>query len=380
MITTKNALMNFSTTFVGMWHVEKRYLWSTQRVSCNGPSFHFFHSPLGAAELARNLLIDADSGLPTAALSCQLGAVIARALRLPEAFKVYEAFMGCLGKDRLDALGLSISFHSLGGPSAVCSVIPDAISYASETGNYASALQWSDQGCSRIWNWLFHSRLSIGQSATEPAVARTLKARPPWIDSWGKRQRGEQNGYDPMADNKVYLSASGYNRVPGFERFLLPKTLAEITSLAEVLGGPIVYLNADRYSSQALAVLPGLDDVVHIPLPDLDDIPFLRAISVEFMKSPQNFLWEGSLMKGLWERKGFKVDPPTYQHTPSIGTRAVHLLAYLWGKIVKPVLDGLGIQVRYSADISSTLLSLLLSMHRKQQPICPESGGVLQVP
>ncbi|TFK66717.1 hypothetical protein BDN72DRAFT_843877 [Pluteus cervinus] len=222
----------------------------------------------------------------------------------------------------------------------------DAISCASETGNYTSALQWSDQGSSQIWNWLFHSRLSICEgSATDPVIARKLKARSPWIDSWAKPQQGEPD-YALRDGQEFYLAIPGYNRLPGLERFWRPKTPAEIISLSEVLGGPIVYLNVNRYSSHALAVLPGLDDVVHIPLPDLGNTPMLHALSVEFMKSPQTFLQEGSLMQELWERLGHTVPKPGQRPTPSVDFQVsgALFLEYLWIVVVKPILDGLGIQ------------------------------------
>ncbi|TFK71830.1 hypothetical protein BDN72DRAFT_764333 [Pluteus cervinus] len=49
-------------------------------------------------------------------------------------------------------------------------------------------------------------------------------------------------------------------------------------------------------------------------------------------------------MQRLWERKGFKVDAPGKRPTPSVGVPAVSFLAFLWNTVVKPVLDGLGIQ------------------------------------
>ncbi|TFK71825.1 hypothetical protein BDN72DRAFT_410195 [Pluteus cervinus] len=173
--------------------------------------------PRGAAELVRNLLMDADSGLGVAQLSCGIAATVAYALRLPEAFKVYSLFMGCLEESILSDRSL---VGALRGPDVIHLVLRDAISCASETGNHASALQWSDQGCSQIWNWLFHSRLSIGQSfATEPVVARKLKTRPPWIGSWAKHQQ------DKLERNHIPCRGLGWtHRLPHLQSLFLSCT------------------------------------------------------------------------------------------------------------------------------------------------------------
>ncbi|TFK72301.1 hypothetical protein BDN72DRAFT_763593 [Pluteus cervinus] len=49
-------------------------------------------------------------------------------------------------------------------------------------------------------------------------------------------------------------------------------------------------------------------------------------------------------MERLWERKGFKVDTPGQTPIAPVVVPAVHFLAYLWWTVVKPVLDGLGVQ------------------------------------
>ncbi|TFK65420.1 hypothetical protein BDN72DRAFT_773366 [Pluteus cervinus] len=112
-------------------------------------------------------------------------------------------------------------------------------------------------------------------------------------------------------------------------------------SIAKALGGPIVYLSPNRYSSHALAVLPGLDHIVHIPLPNLN-YRELRNLSVEFMKSPKSFLVREDDSSA--ERKGHAVKP-NLGHSAKRRFAAMLLLEQLWSTVVKPVLDGLGIKV-----------------------------------
>jgi hypothetical protein len=53
----------------------------------------------------------------------------------------------------------------------------------------------------------------------------------------------------------------------GFERFLLPKTIPELSAAAQE--GPVVILNIANDKCDTLVLIPGLrDEVMHIPLDD----------------------------------------------------------------------------------------------------------------
>ncbi|TFK61286.1 hypothetical protein BDN72DRAFT_904247, partial [Pluteus cervinus] len=293
--------------------------------------------PKGAVEMVETFIttvIDPKMG----PMAYALAATTARALHLPATFRAYELFMVSL--EPLSQGAMLLCSDQLKGMSGFPLVVRDAISYASEMGNLSLALQWSDQGRSKIWDWLVHSHSSINQiHTTEPIIAGKLRTRPRWMDNLTSTQLddsipanndGGEREFSWMVDNFMLL--------PGFDRFLQPKTPAEIVSIAEALGGPIIYLNCNRHSSHALAVLPGLDDVVHIPLPHID-YAVLRNLSVEFMESPRTFLRQESPMG----RMGFAVKPrPVSQ--PPLRFPAKILLEQLWNAIVEPVLTGLGIQ------------------------------------
>ncbi|TFK66721.1 hypothetical protein BDN72DRAFT_859697 [Pluteus cervinus] len=290
--------------------------------------------PKGAAEMVRLFLAETDSKQEPMVFIHAV--TTARALRLPEALKLYELLMGLLEARQLGAEYLCSD--QLKGIVGFSLIIRDAVSCASEMGNHALALQWSDQGRSKIWEWFFHSRSSIDQlHAIEPIIARKLKTRPGWIDSWTSTQRDDSNSSNSKKDEFISMF-NGFLPLPGFDRFLRPKTPVEITSIAEALGGPIVYLNPNRYSSHALVVLPGLDDILHIPLSQVNYLG-LRNLSAEFMKSHRTFLHEGFSP----ERKGMLVKPKPASPSP-FRFPATKLLEQLWTGIVKPVLDGLGIQ------------------------------------
>ena len=195
----------------------------------------------------------------------------------------------------------------------------------------------------KVWDWFFHSRSSIDRlHDSEPIVAEKLAQRPSWVDVETRRRPSDSAPKRTGDENDEFpFVVQSFTYLPGFERFMKPKTPAEIVSIAETLGGPIIYLNSDRFLSHALAVLPGLDDVIHIPLLNLDYAQLLQ-LSTEFIQSPKGFLREDTSV----ERKGHTVRPrPINSQPPKRHLRAILLLEQLWSAVVKPVLDGLGIQV-----------------------------------
>ncbi|TFK72300.1 hypothetical protein BDN72DRAFT_894967 [Pluteus cervinus] len=290
--------------------------------------------PEGAAQMVRIILADS-SAHKLEPVYYSMAATIAHGLRLPETFQAYRLLLGLL--ESFENIGYLCS--QIRGFPGSFSVIRDAVSYAIDMEDHCIALQWSDQARSKIWEWFFHSRSSIRQlSAIEPYLATALRARPYGI---------EQSAGPQTRPGEEWLEvAQGMTRLPGFDRFLKPKTPMEIMSIAEALGGPLVYLNPGRYSSHALAILPGLDDVIHIPLP-IEDYRLLRNMSVAFMESHQLFLQEDSSTEQNWGRKGFMVKPRQPSQTRRLPAKM--LLAYLWTSVVKPVLDGLGIQHSHKA-------------------------------
>jgi len=50
----------------------------------------------------------------------------------------------------------------------------------------------------------------------------------------------------------------------GFNRFLLPRQLSQLTPA--VHAGPVVTVNISHTRCDALVLMPDLDDVLHIPL------------------------------------------------------------------------------------------------------------------
>lgn len=58
--------------------------------------------------------------------------------------------------------------------------------------------------------------------------------------------------------------------LPGFERFLLPKTVKQLSSLVHL--GQVIFLNTSEshVKCDALVVIAGSEQVIHVPLLNID--------------------------------------------------------------------------------------------------------------
>ncbi|KAG6371185.1 hypothetical protein JVT61DRAFT_9807 [Boletus reticuloceps] len=119
-------------------------------------------------------------------------------------------------------------------------------------------------------------------------------------------------------------------RLPGFERFLLPKDFSQLRASAH--SGPIVILNAAERRCDALIVLADVDHVIHVPLPHFT---LKRAADHQILL--KTFLRQAHAIRSderygeiiTWDRGSWET-----------------FLAPLWNGIVKPVLDALAFSVR----------------------------------
>ena len=111
----------------------------------------------------------------------------------------------------------------------------------------------------------------------------------------------------------------------------LPKTFSQLIPAAS--GGPVITVNASEARCDALILLPDLNDVLHIPLPNLtlNDVHQLHR----------------SLYSTLKNKKVLQVPPRGGRIAPSTTPEEEFeiILAQLWTGIVKPILDGMAIVV-----------------------------------
>ncbi|CAE7116333.1 unnamed protein product [Rhizoctonia solani] len=123
--------------------------------------------------------------------------------------------------------------------------------------------------------------------------------------------------------------------LPGFDSFLRPIKANNLVRAART--GPIVVINCNKDRCDALLVLPGVNTISHVALPNFTEEKARLARS-EVEKSLR--------CKGIRER-GFKV-----RSNPDEKDNFASVLSVLWNDIVKPILDVL----EYTNEVSNEKL------------------------
>jgi hypothetical protein len=116
----------------------------------------------------------------------------------------------------------------------------------------------------------------------------------------------------------------------GFEEFLKPPRLSRLINAAQ--DGPVVTLNVADKQCDALAIIPGFDEVIHIPLPDITSSRVTQL---------------GDELKDLLYSSGVRGERAAQKFTDSYDNEGCQrVLAELWNGIVKSVMDSLAFAVR----------------------------------
>ena len=136
---------------------------------------------------------------------------------------------------------------------------------------------------------------------------------------------------------------------PGFEHFLLPKPLSELTRAVQL--GPVVMLNASKQRCDALVLIPGLDnDVLHIPLPSIS-LAEVEALHNILRGLLQNDVQKidmllNSFKRGDMERLGIILfHQESGSHQDRLDEVFQFMLSIIWDCVVKPIVEGLALTV-----------------------------------
>jgi hypothetical protein len=122
--------------------------------------------------------------------------------------------------------------------------------------------------------------------------------------------------------------------IPNFEHFLQPPScLSILKNLPD--SGPVIIINVHKDSCDALALLSGLDEPLHIPL---NEFSYGKATDL------RNQLY--SHLQGANVRMR-ECEPDSIRATRPVrgGGAIIHILNQLWILVVKPILDCLGFSV-----------------------------------
>ena len=262
-------------------------------------------------------------------------------------------------------------------------VVREAAAAALESGFPETAMEWLEQGRSIVWGELFQLRSSYDElSSAHPDLARRLWELSAALEHAGTARESFLSALSeqaPDAPRELYAaleqpgaihekSFSGFlqqtqrtrefleqhvvrhhtlaierdkllhdiRRLPGLERFLLQKEFSQLRTSAHA--GPVVMLNAAETRCDALILVPNMDHVIHVPLPNftLKQSAYLQRK----MKSFARYAREGKPAK--WDDISWE-----------------SLLSPLWRCVVKPVLDALAISVRHVTSLEFTDQALI---------------------
>ncbi|KIJ45381.1 hypothetical protein M422DRAFT_166732 [Sphaerobolus stellatus SS14] len=232
------------------------------------------------------------------------------------------------------------------------SVVHDAAAAAHQFGDDIQAVEWLEQGRSVIWGQILQLRTPIDDlQEKQPNLSQRLKLNSLQLEEAASPRDifintiTVQGSIQPSVPSKEEIASHGHHLAverkqilkeirmcEGFERFLLPRTIRELTPAASHC--PIVILNSSKVydTCYAVVLLPNLpDDVLPVKLDSFTP----RQAKVLYHKL-QTLLGEDGQTISSWnsesvsgtgaDSQGFKV-----------------ILAELWEGVVRPVLEALAL-------------------------------------
>ncbi|KAJ7455501.1 CHAT domain-containing protein [Mycena latifolia] len=214
----------------------------------------------------------------------------------------------------------------------------NAATAAIAAGLLGVAVEWLEQGRSIIWGQLLSLRTPVDDlRKSHPVLAEKLIFLSAQLEGAGIRG-GETNTTNPSTQalnaQRSHDQALERNtlledirRLEGFDRFLLPKAMSELSKAAQ--GGPVVILNLSDDRCDALVLSPGAPDVVHIFLPD-----FTPEHAENLSQSLRGLVHHCGRNERLMGKREGNSDPEE---------EFALILSELWTRLVKPVLNALNI-------------------------------------
>ncbi|KAJ6540398.1 CHAT domain-containing protein [Mycena capillaripes] len=210
-------------------------------------------------------------------------------------------------------------------------------------GQPEKAVEWLDQGRSIIWGQILNLRTPVDDLKEKyPLLAEDLINLSRKLEGAGTRETdtrdaGAQESLQSIAQ-KAHENAQQRDvlvqkirALDGFRRFLLPKTISELSLAAQ--DGPVVCLNVGSHKCDALVLIPAVaDEVIHVPLPDFSPDHINTLVQSLKLLMPRMGRSGVDRLKG--NREGGSVRPED---------SFAHILSELWVRLVKPVLNALAI-------------------------------------
>ncbi|KAK0440551.1 CHAT domain-containing protein [Armillaria borealis] len=273
------------------------------------------------------------TGPPSARLDAAIQwAELCRDIDFPSALEAYQFVVELLPRVAWTGKSIDARHREL---AHFGHIVKEAAAYALELGEADTALEWLEMGRAIVWGQLHNLRSPVDSlSDAHPKLAEELSQVAVALEKASSRgvntEHFKELSLEDIAKEHRRLATrwdSLVERVralPGFEDFLQPKKLTTLKNAAKL--GPVVLVNAYRVRCDALILIPGLDEVVHIPLKNFS---YRKAeiLHKQLNKSLSDF--------------GVRTRASRPAYGSSNKDVFVTVLKELWSCIVKPVLDSL---------------------------------------
>jgi tetratricopeptide (TPR) repeat protein len=232
-----------------------------------------------------------------------------------------------------------------------------AAAIAISFGQYDTALEWLEQGRSIVWNQILQLRtpvdeLRIVNSGLADRLVRVSRLLDRGVEQEGSLGSAEQNAQRYRALTREWeLILEEVRSLPSFENFLKPPKVSRLMGAAQ--NGLVVVLNMTDVRCDALALVSEIEEVIHIPLPNVTS----KRVT-EMRDALKDLLYSNGL-----RLRGDRAAQRWTEEDESNNCK--YILGELWNGVVKPVLDSLAFYVSF---ISFFCI-------RPTDNLCPGSSG-----
>lgn len=253
----------------------------------------------------------------------------------------------------------------------VVGLLPSAAAAACSFDQAEQALEWLEQGRCLVWNQLHNLRTPLDELRIQNSqLAQSIEDISKQLQDAGLSRVVSHVGMSlsekALVEDATCTHAKLASRwedllrtvraIPGFETFLQPSPCSVLLRNLPV-SGPIVVINVDPLRCDAIALVAGLDEPIHIPLPEFSWIEaqgYRRDLST-VLQNPRlrrRDLWSADdgpskRVAGPYRRKGS-------DHVVR------DILGGLWTKVVKPILEILGFPVSSSSLVVISVLKAII--------------------
>ncbi|TFY69354.1 hypothetical protein EVJ58_g453 [Rhodofomes roseus] len=228
---------------------------------------------------------------------------------------------------------LRSSFDDLRAVAPALAAKLDRVSRALDTAGSRDAAPTTDfLGTARLEEAAEEDRRTASEWQKWKTLLGHLTSLSDVLDSVGAQMEVVTDTESPAQDQR--RRAEEWDRlmaqaraIPGFEDFLRPRTFAQIKEALD--RSPVVIVNTDQLQCDALVLIEGLDDVIHIPL---DSFSLDHA---QRLHRGLSHLLSASNLRRRTTRAAKMIS------TDSSVASVENVLAELWQRVVKPILDSL---------------------------------------